>query len=183
MKIPPKQHLKAKIILTFCGIVVILVSSWFIFAYHHELWPFQPQSDSVNPSNTVNYDQPTTEQTEAGKSIKEQVADQAKDDDGSTAPTTSTVTLDITAANKTSDMLLVRTLIQTISSSGTCSLTMTGPGKMTYTATSAIQPNASSSTCQGFNIPLSNLGQGTWSITINFQGDGISGSATKEVTI
>lgn len=182
MKIPHKQQSKTKKVLIACGVIILMLLLGVTLAYYRGWWPFQPQTTQANPSNTVNYDKPTPEQTEAGKTIKEKVADQAKDD-SNTAPKTSTVALDITAANKSSDTLLIRTLIQTITSSGTCSLTMSGPGGASYTATAGVQANASTSTCQGFNVPLSSLSEGKWKITIDFKDGDLAATASKEVTI
>lgn len=191
MRIQSRRKLNKKLLLSLAAVLVIGVFSWLYYAHHFQSWPFLPPANTDVPTNTVNYGAPTKDQTAAGNSIKEKIANQAKDDSQTTnAPTGSssqpaTIGMDIISANKSKDStaLTVRTLIQKVTSTGSCTLTMSGPNGGSYTATAEVQAMASTSTCQGFSVPLAGLAHGSWQITINFT-DGIdSGSASQEKTL
>src|SRR5690348_654438 len=111
--------------LAIVGLVIILVAlGWLAYAHHYQKWPFPPQGANSKLTNTVDYNQPTKDQTVSGTTIKERVAEQAKNESASTNPNTSPsaanasssspATMDITATNKTSNALVIRTLIQTV---------------------------------------------------------------------
>ncbi len=93
------------------------------------------------------------------------------------------VPMTITAANQTSDMLQVRVLIQVVSSSGTCNLTMTKQNSPIVSKTAGVQALANSSTCKGFDIPLTALLPGTWQLTITFENQTSTGSASQSIVI
>ncbi len=61
----------------------------------------------------------------------------------------------------------LRLTINQLLGSGTCTLTMTN--QKTVTKTAEIVQNPSSSSCKGFDVPVSELGPGQWSIKINIK--------------
>lgn len=158
-----------------------LLIGYIYYAHHYQKWPFLPDAVVENPYNTVNYEKPSDDQVKTGASIKEQVADQSKNN---SSDQDSPIVMDITAATKTpDDVVMIRTLIQKNTNSGNCILSMTGPNNSSYTETVAVQATASTATCQGFNIPMSKLSSGDWTITINFKDDANTATATKKITL
>lgn len=186
MKIKSEKK-NLKIILIILLGVVICVSGYGIYAHHFAVWPFQKPAVSSSQDNP--------DMSKANNSIKEQSANQAKDSsknvgsDQPEPPKTSsgaqkpTVAMDITAASVSSGTLMIRTFIEYVTSDGKCTLNMTGPNGATYTATADVQAASSSASCKGFNVPTSSLGAGAWTITINFENNNVSGSATKNITL
>lgn len=71
----------------------------------------------------------------------------------------------ITAKSVTGSTLIIRNTIDQLVGSGSCDLTMTS-GSKTITKTAEIVQNPSSSTCAGFDVPVSELGSGRWDIEI-----------------
>lgn len=99
------------------------------------------------------------------------------------SPTTpATLAASITAANQNGNTLQIRTLIETVSSDGTCKLTLT-KGSDVHTYTAGVQAQSSASTCKGFDIPTSGLSAGTWQIAIDITVQGKKAHLTKNVTI
>ncbi len=182
-----KQKSKKTLIIIIAAAVVLLTGSS-AFAYFNKLGPF---SSSQNPN--VNTKAATKEQQDAGQQVKQEKADEdAKSKpSGSDQPAApvpqpsgkSTVTVSITAANQNSGMLQIRNLIEAVDSTGTCTLTLTKSGSTTVTKTAGVQALASSSTCQGFNIPVSELSKGTWNIDLLFENSTLKGTASKTVDI
>lgn len=176
-----KKDIK-KIVLISVAIVVLAASG--VFAYRH----FTQKPAASTDTGSVNYDPPTQEEKSTGDAIKEQGlsgSDQAPQPTTPASPsdTHSTVGMDITALNQASGTLYIRTLIQAVTSSGKCYLTMKGPDGKAYSASVGVQAGPSSSTCAGFDIPVSSLDSGTWSVSITFENDTLRGAATKDVAV
>lgn len=76
--------------------------------------------------------------------------------EGNNANTFDSLTGVITYASVSGDKLLIRTNIDQYLSSGACALTLTN-GTNTFSLSANIIPDASTSTCEGFDVPLSSL--------------------------
>lgn len=179
------------LVVFFSVLALLLVGG--ITLYALRMGPFKQQASPQTfgtPTNSVDYNPPTPEQTAAGEAAKQQSANGSTGSDPSPAPTPpasgsskSGVGMEITAANVNAGVLQIRTLIQTVTSSGTCTLTASGPNGTSYTASSGVQAGPSTSTCKGFDIPISSLSSGKWSIRIDFENASLQASATTEMTI
>ena len=187
MKIIQPNNKKKIIIIA--SIVAILLATATAYAYYSKLGPF-----TANSNDSINLDKPTKDELETGERIKEQsvIPDGDKQTSGSDpAPAPQpiegsdkkSIHVEITAANQNESTLQVRTLIQAVTSTGTCTLSMTGPQGKTYTSTVDIQALSSSSTCKGYDIPLTDLAPGTWSLSLNYESSDIIGTTNKEMTI
>lgn len=82
------------------------------------------------------------------------------------------------------NVAMIRVTIDQIVSSGTCKLELknTSLGKI-ITKNANIAQNPSSATCEGFDVPTSELGSGTWNIEITIQGDNKTGVIRGEITV
>jgi len=72
----------------------------------------------------------------------------------------------ITYIKQENSALLIGTVIDKVSSEGSCTLTLTKDDQI-ETKTVDIQALASSSTCKGFDIPIVGLSPGIWNIKID----------------
>ncbi len=181
------------LVVFFSVIALAVIGTLTLYALH--VGPFKSPAPSANvgvPTNGIDYNPPTPEQTSTGDAAKQQTTNGATGSDPSPAPTPSTtgsskpqVGMDITAANidSTAGVLRVRTLIQTVTSSGTCTLTASGPNGKTYTASAGVQAGPSTSTCKGFDIPISSLSSGNWSIQVSFENDSLQATASTEKSL
>ena len=177
MKISSKTNKKNRYVIAIVlTTLVVLFGAYSAVAHLSGLWPFTRDSQ-VNDVNTIDFKPPTAEQIETGNDIKD-AAIEAE----SAIPPTGEVTLTITAANQNENVLQIRTLIQATTNSGVCTLTLTMQGKV-VTKTAPVQAMSSASTCAGFDIPVSELGKGLWSIDVAFENTTINGSASTTVEI
>ena len=119
-------------------------------------------------SNTQN----TTNETTDPKEVKQY--------EGEDPNTKNELTGSITSAFLANGKFSLRVNIDQYISSGTCTLTMT-KGSQTYATTAPLIPNASSSTCQGFDAAESEVGSGTWHVKINLEGNNKTGIIESEV--
>ncbi len=94
----------------------------------------------------------------------------------------STVGMEITAANQNDSTVTIRTLIEAITSLGTCKLIIKAvdSGK-TYQASAGVQALPSSSTCKGFSVPVSELGTGQWNIAVTYESNDLKGSSSRVI--
>lgn len=103
--------------------------------------------------------------------------------EGEDPNTLSSLTGSITSTEVVDETLYVYVNIDQYLSDGTCSLTMTS-GSLSYTATAKLFADVSTSSCEGFAIPVSELSGGkNWSISIDLVSGDKSGVITGETSI
>lgn len=165
------------------GAVLIVAFAYGAYANGSGLWPFtkdeqskaqQSQTQEPAADQTTNLPEDTVVPTdETSPKTPTQTEEEPKN---------SSVRASITSANQNGSKLQIRTLIETLSSEGTCTLTLEKDDTK-VTRTAGIQTLANSSTCKGFDEPVANLSPGTWnaSIIINLPSGEIK--LTKKVTI
>lgn len=174
------QKKNKKLYLIIAAIFVLLAGfSYYVFALNGNLFGWQFRKDETS---SVNMDPPTDDQVKAGQNAKEETVeeDQGKPGTGDGTPTpnlSGALTVGFSAVNQNDSKLQVRVMIEEVLSSGQCNLTLTDSSK-TVTKSAAVYPTASISTCQGFDIPVSELSNGTWNITVNVISGGRNGQAT-----
>lgn len=186
MKINTHHNQNKKVI---WGIVAGLVLLGIIAGalYYTHTWPFREVGKNTS--------QLSEDQKGTGEQIKSDVIDQdnsGKETTGSDAtpsPTPSTTGGKASVASYNSSLsqdtngVYIRSVIQTVTSSGTCTLKMTGPNGTTYTDTSEVQAMPSFTSCKGFDVPRSKLVAGTWTITVSFENDELVSSYTTSVEV
>jgi hypothetical protein len=155
---------------------------------------FSNNSKEASLDEQQDTDQPATppsskEEVNTGTAIKQgNVDNTSTPNESNPTPTNDAVSgkqivgTEITGINKDGNVLIIRTLIQAIDNNGSCIITMTGPGN-TYTETVSTQASARVSTCKGFNVPLSSLSSGKWSVKIDYRSETAQGYAISEVEI
>lgn len=95
----------------------------------------------------------------------------------------SSVEVAITSTHQQSATFQIRTVIYSVQGSGTCTISLNRSGYTTVTQSADIQPLPTTSTCKGFDIPLSQLTAGSWLATLTFNNNSVSGTTTKTITI
>lgn len=183
MKIVNKNNRKINLFISLGIILIVGALGAYYYMHHFQVGIFQPPHPVTNENsskvNSINYNSPTSEQIKTGNDIKTQSANNNQ----TTTETPQAVTMEITSTTQNGSTYNIRTIIDTLSTAGSCSLQMTGPNGVSYTAQANVQAMASSTTCEGFNVPISSLSSGAWTITIDFSDGTKSASATKNVTI
>ncbi|NCQ54256.1 hypothetical protein COV88_00385 [Candidatus Saccharibacteria bacterium CG11_big_fil_rev_8_21_14_0_20_41_19] len=167
MKINKRKSNK-KIITIITSSMIILAVLYCTVAYFNDLFPF-------------NSDKATNEQKDAGEDQKKSTAVPADGKDTTPKGNTSTdgiIAVDFTSFNQSTEQIQIRSLIEAVSNSGSCTLTMVKDG-VTVTKTSGIQAGPTTSTCEGFNISIGELSPGDWQTTLSVEIGTRKGSATK----
>lgn len=161
------------------AVLAIGVGGYFIFKSLHE--------NQINSQNSnVDYSKPSNDQINAGKGTKDSSVGSGKPStsgsDQASSPVPQAdgrgkVDASLTAANQNGSLFQIRFDIGAVTNTGTCTLTL-NKGSVTLTKTAGIQALAGSSTCKGFDIPISELSAGTWQLTLHFENDSLVADTT-----
>lgn len=89
----------------------------------------------------------------------------------------------VTYAGVSGENLMIRVNIDQYLNSGECMLLLAVAGNTTYSNVAPIVSSASTATCEGFNVPVSLLESGQYSITIEVESGGKKGVISGEVAI
>jgi len=188
MKITSKKSSKKPILIT--AVLVLLVAgaaATYVYAFNGSILGWNNHNTSDKPS--TNLDKPTDEQIKSGNDIKN---NNATKPNGTTdtppvpaeqpGSSKKSVEVIITAANQNNDLLQIRAQISTVTNTGQCTLNLTKSGN-TITKTTGAQALANTSTCKGFDIPVSELSPGSWRATLTYENDTLMGTASKTIPI
>ncbi len=145
---------------------------------------------NISQNNINNEPKPTIETTDqdgTGAEIAPTNTDDPNDKtphqyEGTNPNTLDHITGVITYAGVLDSDLSVSATIDQYLSTGTCELILTNNGK-TVSRTADIIANPSSSTCDGFRVPLGELGSGTWTINLKLTSGDKNGIITGEVNL
>ena len=137
-----------------------------------------------NDSNTENITNANSEQEfiETEEPLEEEDKPEIIQNEGENPNTLESLTGSITTARVSGQKVIIRINLDQYLSSGVCSLVMNN-GSKTYSATANIINSASTSTCEGFDVPVSELSSGTWLISIGLSSGGKTGNITGEVSL
>jgi flagellar basal body-associated protein FliL len=178
MNIVRKKSRKPVIFIIATVIFLAIAAAAVHFAMSHDSLP----KNADRQAASINYDPPTDDQVQAGINQKQSTVDNsAKNDSPPPAPTTS-LNITMTSNGQSDGTYRIRYLIDQSISTGTCSLTMIKDGR-TVVKTASVQALASSATCAGFDIPVAELGSGTWQATLTVSSGAASGTASNEVAV
>ncbi len=185
-----KKSLSKKKLSAIIAILVLVVGIGVAAAAYFKVGPF---SNSQTQTDGINFDEPTQDELDEGKDAKDATVNETtKPGVGSDQPSApipnpdsgkSTVGSEITSTNQNGSQLQIRTLIQAVTSEGTCILSMEGPSGKTYSQGAGVQALPSASTCKGFDVPVNQLSSGPWKIQVVFENATLSSTATSQVTI
>ena len=86
-------------------------------------------------------------------------------------------------ADVINDELVIRISIDQFLQSGNCNLTVSRNGVTYYTQTVGILESVTTSTCDGFKIPVNELSKGELQVEVNLESDGKSGKIEGRIRI
>lgn len=162
-------------------IVFVAVVSYTYTAHTFNWWPFLEVSKSGNESSQTPSN-PSQASSNGSSSNNSKTPSQYENPNSHDSITS--ITGVINYQSVLNNQLAIRLTIDQSITSGTCALTLTHQaGSATVSRTAPIIINPSSSTCEGFDIPLSELRSGSWDILIKLTGDNKSGEIKGQVTI
>lgn len=178
------KHKYYKYIIIFIVLSITAIGIIFYKNYNKTISPIKKESINYNPA--------TIDQQKNGTVIKKGSIDNQNNKNSTTSDSPSSpiiqsdgrglITLDISSLNQTDTLFQVRIDIGTVTNSGNCELTLKKDSTK-ITKSAAVYPLAKNSTCQGFDIPMSELSVGIWQLNVTFNNTSLTGSISKEITI
>ena len=147
--------------------------------------------DTNRSVNDVDYGKATDEQIKTGEDIKDnsnpddpnQVgSDKAPQPTPGENGNKAAAPVTITASVQNGNVIQVRTLISVMTDTGECVITFTQQST-TVVKKAPVQSLPNGTTCAGFNIPVSELGVGTWQYTVTFENETMKGSTASNITV
>ncbi len=185
MKSLQKNTSRKKIVLITSTIILLIaagVGGYFVMANGNK----QQDIKKTETPNETNLEPATSEQIEAGNSVKETTVenDGKPNSGGSDKPPEAgaAIGVSITAANQNGNVVNIRALISELLNTGNCSLKLT-KGATVVLKTAAVQALSSTATCQGFDIPTSELSNGSWHLTLTVTSGDRTGTAEYDMSI
>lgn len=188
MKINTSRKSYKKLLLATGAVMLVAAVGYGTYASTTNHWPFvasqqaasnntSPETATSSPDQTSTAPVDTENTTGSDKTTTPTSPKTPDNNDSPNKPTSDKVGVTITSITTNDNAVQVRSLIEAVTSSGSCTLTFSKNGT-NVVKTSGIQALPSSSTCKGFSIPLGELSKGTWNVTLNVTADNKTGSAT-----
>lgn len=179
MKIDTQKKRSKKTYVIVSLAIILIASALGVYAYYHY------NSNKQKSSGTIDLSPATGEQKDAGEQAKSSSINDPKtnpDATSSDTPSSTNVNVQTTASAQNGTTYQLRYLIDSVDNAATCTLTLKN-GSSTVTKTAGTQALAQSSTCQGFDIPTSELSVGTWQVTLVVSGGNISGTTSSTIQV
>ena len=174
-----KSSPQRKIIIILVAIILVALGSAAVYARYNSSQDSNNPSNDGTTTNETNLDPATDEQKQAGDEQKQNSADSETNEEENT----DTLSVTITAFNQNGTQVQIRSLINEVSSAGSCVLTLENNKGIVITKTSDIQAQPSSSSCKGFDLTTDEVTPGTWKATISVTIGSQTGNANKTLTI
>lgn len=171
-------------------IVLVTIAGVICFLVWKAYFSGEKSGDNSDSSSVVD-DKTKKEEKEEEK--KEEQKEEKKDGgeekekvpqyDGDDPNVKSGLTGVVTYAGVSGGKLMIRVNIDQYVSNGTCMLGLRREGMNIYSAEARIVDNASTATCEGFDVPVDGLGSGNTQIVIYLNGDDKTGEIAGEVKL
>lgn len=187
IKKTPKHLLRSSLIIA--GALIVLTIAYTATAFATKLWPFDMSSEQAahQSNDNATEKESSTENINATEGTPAPgTTTTAKDTPAESTPQQTSGTVSIPFAQQNGDTLRITTLINGVQNTGTCTMTLMKESTTITVPPVGIQAGPSSSTCQGFNLPISSYPQltaGVWDISISVDTGTAKASATSKVTV
>ncbi len=155
--------------------IVILLVAIFLIIGHFYKKPVVDDDTDISQDTTTSM--PSAQTFESNNDDKQTIQNEGEDPNQ-----LEIITGSITTARVSGDNFIIRLSLDQFLSSGTCELTMQSDAS-SYQATAQIVTSAATSTCEGFDIPLSNLSSGKWAYSIEIYSGSKTGLILGEASI
>lgn len=165
-------------------LILIIVAVVVVVLVKQNYFDKKPENNNQASSNTGKQEDKKEEKNEGeDKENPGEEQQKAPQYDGESPNKSDNLTGLITYADVMNDKLIIRVNIDQFLSSGNCNLIMSRNGVTYYTKSVAIQESVTTSTCDGYEIPVSELSNGDFTVEIGLESEGKSGKITGRVKI
>lgn len=184
MRINKQKITRRNIIIIALAILIVLVAGGAAWALTGGFQEGDSKKETPKPENTVDYSEATDAQKEAGSRAKEDFIN--KQDEAIAQPSQSpsaNTPLTITSVVQRDDTLQIRIIVDTATPGGACRMKLSREGSTSIIQTADTQQMGTYNVCKGFDIPVSGLEKGQWTVSIDYVNGESKGVAEKKVDI
>lgn len=184
-----KTDKQKKIIISIIAVVVIVILTFFILRYldnknhktqdDNKTIETTQNKDENNANNTSKNDTKAVE--DSNKLTIESDKKPIQNYEGSIDK--NSITGVFNSKSVSNGILVIRVTFNQLLRTGACDLTLTNTAGKTVTKTANVIANPSSSSCMGFDIPVSELGNGEWNIQLKVKSGDLNGIFNEKVEI
>ncbi len=187
MKTQKNKSTTKKPLLVVFLVLLLVIGAGVAFAYSKNLWPFSKisvdRSTTTTPRITDTQNQSSQKSEQSTPPVPEDPSKKSPEQhEGDNPNSAASIWGVINYSQVINNTLSIRVTIDQHLSSGNCTLRLS-KGSTTVTQQAEIVTNPSSSTCKGFDIPVSQLEKGEWNIDVNVTADNKSGTITGTVSL
>ena len=183
MKISQKPSSTSKKLIYFAIALAIVVVAGATYWYFSNQAAKNTDKQTSDESQTIDVEAAPSELSDEDARAKEQHVKDYQNPEGVTAPSASGKEAKVEfMPSQEGGNVILRTYLASISD-GTCTLTITN-GERKHTEKAGVLYQPSQSSCQGFSVPRSKLGTGTWKISLKATSlDNISASSSADFEV
>ena len=166
------------------GILIIAIIIVVIFLIKDNIWKDEPRDNIEQSEMNIADNKKAEEKTEEEKSDEGvEAKEEIKQYDGDDPNISDSLTGVISYAGVSGSDLIIRVNIDQYLASGDCKLVLIKDGSAIYNRTVAIESSVSTSTCDGFKVPVAELPSGGLSVEVSLDSEGKYGKIVGETTI
>jgi len=181
-----KRRHRSKKWISWVIILILLIGAGVVCYFVYDSYFRDKSGDEVKPvenSQDKDDEKKTPEETQPEEK-KEEVVEKEKvvQYDGADPNESNGITGAITYTGVSGGSLMIRMNIDQYLNGGTCTLGLRQGGSTVYSAEVGIVDSASTSTCEGFNVPVNGL-SGKYNIVIYINSNGKTGEISGEVEV
>jgi hypothetical protein len=176
MKIKNKKSFSLKKLLIPAIVLVLIGGGAYAYALSNNF--FEQSAENAQTTESESPNDPVPEGLVPSDEInKEDLGEDTSMPEGETK-------VIITAASVSGDVLQVRALIQSVSTEGTCVLSLARDGVELYSESAEVQAGPSTTACRGFDSNIGSLTPGAVSLMVTYVNNGVtSNSDTRTIQI
>lgn len=175
-----RPKLNKKLLLALIGLLVAVVVIGTVAYFRLQNVDTTKSNNGTVAKSDIDLEPPTNDEIDLGNQQKTNTVNSAPEAE---QPSISdSLDISFTALNQNGDTVQIRSL-STQNISGSCKLTAVNK-TVSKSYTAPTQSYANSTTCAGFDIPVSDLGGGTWNlILLVTSSDGKTGSSSAKIEV
>ena len=180
----PRRRRKFRWIWGLVFLVLVIGAVVMIVLMNNNLFNDKTKDNGSQDSNTSQPEEKSEEKADENKTEEgQQSEEKAPQYDGESPNKSETLTGLITYADVVDNELVIRVNIDQFLQSGKCNLAINRNGVTYYSQSVDIQESVTTSTCDGYKIPVDQLSKGDFQVEIDLESDGKNGKITGRVRI
>lgn len=165
------------------GILVVATISVVVVLIINKTNPMSDSGQNQTVVTSTEEEEKSNTKEKQEETLEVEKKEEIKQYEGENPNESESLTGVISYAGVSGNSLMVRVNIDQYLSGGNCKLALVKDGVTVYNSTAEIESSVSTSTCNGFDVSVTEIGTGDFAVEVILESDGKYGKMTGEVTI